>query len=397
MTDAELFQEFLEFKKFKEQQGTMTVKEPIKPKKYIPRRRAKGSGSIYCLKGNRSKPWTACITVGRDENGSQIQKTLGYFATQGDAQTALSAYELQSKGLIEDGSLIATPKAEDSKKDKCPTFKEIFDILYNTEINKLSYSSQTNNKVGFNHLFELHSIPINQITLHTLQPIFDKVMKKGAGISKLNMMKVVCAKVFKYAMKYDYIDKDYSQYISIESTNERIRNRRSFTKKEIKDLFKLNTLEAKLILCFVYTGLRPQELLNIEKHNVHLDQNYMIGGLKTDNGIDRIIPIHNIIKPFIQELMNYNHKYLVYDFNGRKAYEEYRSTVFHPTMGKIGVKSDPYNTRHTFATLCNESELNEYLIKKMMGHSSNDLTKDVYTHATIERLVNEVNQLPKLD
>lgn len=29
-----------------------------------------------------------------------------------------------------------------------------------------------------------------------------------------------------------------------------------------------------------------------------------------------------------------------------------------------------------------------------MGHSSKNLTKDIYTHATIERLVNEVNKLP---
>ena len=56
-----------------------------------------------------------------------------------------------------------------------------------------------------------------------------------------------------------------------------------------------------------------------------------------------------------------------------------------------------YDARHTFATLCNEYELNDYLVKKMMGYSCKDLTKDVYTHASIERLVNEVNKLPGKD
>lgn len=63
-------------------------------------------------------------------------------------------------------------------------------------------------------------------------------------------------------------------------------------------------------------------------------------------------------------------------------------------MNHLKMKHNLYDARHTFATLCNEFELNDYLVKKMMGHSCKDLTKDVYTHASIERLVNEVNKLP---
>lgn len=390
MTDQELFQEFLEFKKFKESQQ---VQEPVKPKRRVPRRRAKGSGSIYCLKGNRSKPWVASVTIGINKDSSkQVQKPIGYFKSQAEAQTALSAYELQSKGLIEENSLIKMSDIE-KPKSKCPTFKEIWDILFEEDISKLSYSSKLNNKVAFNHLKDIHHLPIDEVKMHNLKQIFDKTMEKGAGHSKLNLMKVVCAKVFNYAIKYDYIDKDYSKHIEFTATNKKLRNRKQFTNEEVNDLFKLNTLEAKIILTFIFTGLRPQELLNIEKNNVHLDKGYMIGGLKTANGINRVIPLHELIKPFVEEFMNNDHEYLIYNYKGRKAYQEYRSLIFHPTMKKINTAHDPYDTRHTFATLCNECNLNEYLIKKMMGHSSNDLTKDVYTHATIKRLVEEVNKI----
>lgn len=237
-------------------------------------------------------------------------------------------------------------------------------------------------------------MPIDKITLHELQPIFDDKMKEGSGVSKMNTIKSVCKAVFTYAMKYDYISKDYSQFITFEDSCKGRKERVTFNKEEIKKLFKANTLSSKIVLIYIYTGLRPQELLNIQPKDVHLEENYMVGGIKTSNGIDRIIPIHNCIKPFIKELYEAKNKYLVYNSKGRSAYDKYRSVIFADAMSCLNQKHEPYETRHTFATLCEENNLNEFLVKKMMGHSCNDLTKDVYTHASIERLVQEVNKLP---
>lgn len=394
MNDTELFQEFLEFKRFKEsQQKTPTKKEQKKPKKFIPRRRAKGSGSIYSLGSGRNKPWVATITIGYDdETGRQIQKPIGYFKTQGEAQTALSAYELQHKGLIEENSLINMSDIE-KPKSKCPTFKDIWDIIFDEEVSKRSISMQNNYKTAFNHLKELHHIEINKINLHTLQPIFDKFIESKSGYSKMNTMKVVCGKVYKYAMKYDYIDKDYSHFINYESIKEKEFIHTPFTNEEIKLLWSDGSKEAKLVLLYIYTGLRPIELINIIQENIHLDEKYMVGGVKTSNGKNRIIPIHDKVFPIVNEIIERDADFRMGKTNQRSTYEYYRTTLFKSLMKKLNLKHSPYDTRHTFATLCNESGLNEYLIKKMMGHSSSDLTKDVYTHATIERLVNEVNKI----
>lgn len=37
--------------------------------------------------------------------------------------------------------------------------------------------------------------------------------------------------------------------------------------------------------------------------------------------------------------------------------------------------------------------LSEYARKKIMGHSSQDITDDVYTHAPIKYLIQEVNKI----
>lgn len=131
--------------------------------------------------------------------------------------------------------------------------------------------------------------------------------------------------------------------------------------------------------------------MSINPVDIHLEDSYMVGGVKTANGKNRIIPLHRDILPFVKDF-----KEGIIAFNGTSSHDKYERfrAPFKTFMKDIKTKHSLYDTRHTFATLCNEYGLNDYLVKKIMGHSCKDLTKDVYTHASIERLVNEVNKLP---
>lgn len=365
-------------------------KVKAKPKRKIKSRRPKGSGSVYKLSGKRSKPYLASVTIGySDEDGHQIKKPIGYFLTREEALNALEVYNMQKRGLINQVNIVLTADNIQKDKVKCPTVKEIWDIIYEEEVEKKAPSTKNNYKCAFKHISEIHHMKINEVNLHVLQPIFDEVMNKGAGYGKLNTMKVVFKAISKYALKYDFIDKDYTQYITIESSNKPVFKRKVISWEEINKLIKDDSREAKIILTSIFTGVRPQELLSIKREDVHLEESYMIGGMKTDNGKERIIPIHDLIKPYVEELLQQNNKYLVFDYNGRKAYGEYLKDVFYPKM------SDhyPYDTRHTFATIAKVASMNEFARKKIMGHSCNNLTDDVYTHAPVKFLVNEINKI----
>ena len=61
----------------------------------------------------------------------------------------------------------------------------------------------------------------------------------------------------------------------------------------------------------IYTGLRPTELLEIQTENVHLDEKYMVGGMKTEAGKDRIIPLNDKIIPLVKNRYDANKKYLI--------------------------------------------------------------------------------------
>ncbi len=348
------------------------------------RKATKGSGSVFKLSGNRRKPWTFQVTVGY-ERGLQIRKYAGYYETRQEAEQAKAMYVLQNAGIIENLATFPTSTERNSKAKK-PTFAEIWETVFEKKISKLSDSSKRVYKGSFKTLVSIHNRPIDTIKLADLQAIFDEQMKKKASKSKLDSMSIVLNYVFEYALQYDLIEKSYVKYIDFEDTRESVKTKRAFTKNEIKKLFNDDSIIAKSIIIMTYTGMRPSEMLKLKKENIHLNESYMVGGLKTRNGIDRTIPIHECIKEYIDEFVNskfYDSVYVTYKNN------------FKNKCNELGIDNvSPHCGRHTFATLAEEYGLNEFLVKRIMGHTTNDLTKDVYTHASTERLIDEVNKIP---
>lgn len=49
-------------------------------------RRANGSGNIFKMSGNRRRPWRARVTVGWTEDGKQIIKNIGFYASRKEAE-----------------------------------------------------------------------------------------------------------------------------------------------------------------------------------------------------------------------------------------------------------------------------------------------------------------------
>lgn len=71
----------------------------------------------------------------------------------------------------------------------------------------------------------------------------------------------------------------------------------------------------------------------------------------------------------------------------------YRYHFFDEMCKTFGMEHTPHECRHTFATFANSSDMNKTLVKKMIGHASNDLTADTYTHAFIDDFVKEIDKL----
>lgn len=369
------------------------------------RRRPNNTGTVVKLSGKRRNPY--CARVMSDERdiitGKKKQICIGTFASREEALNALSIYSLKrSNALTNEEARNLAPdlfdKIQEKTQKRVPTFKEIYDILYEEEISKLSKSARDGYSSWIKKFEPLHNRAINTISLADLQIFFDN-KKYGNGLQV--HMKVLCSKIFKYAVIHQYIkrDDDYTSYIKVAEYKESEKHY-SFSIEEIKQLKQLDTPEAHIILIYIYTGCRASELIKIDRSNIHIDEycnddgsemyiSYIVTGSKTEAGKNRVIPIHNDIKKYVVDELLRDDKRLIDSCYGNIA----NKSVLPKINDALGAKHTMHDTRKTFATLCQMNHIDIYVRKKVLGRKMNDITFDVYTNESKNILYKEINKI----
>ena len=86
--------------------------------------------------------------------------------------------------------------------------------------------------------------------------------------------------------------------------------------------------------------------------------------------------------------------YLIENVGGRKiTYISYWKS-FKELIKRIGVGDHIiHDTRHTFATIINNTGANPTSIKAIIGHKTFEMTERVYTHKEIEELIKAVDAI----
>ena len=369
------------------------------------RRRPNNTGTVVKLSGKRRNPYCArVISEDRDLiTGRKKQVCIGTFATREEALNALSIYSLKRSNAItnEEARNLAPDLFDEIQKKtqkRVPTFKEIYDVLYEEEISKLSKSARDGYNSWIKHFKSIYDRPINNITLADLQFVFDNDgSKNGTQVH----MKVLCSKIFEYAVIHQYIsrDNDYTSYIKVADFKQSTKHY-PFTVDEIKKLKASNTSEAHLILIYIYTGLRVGELLYINRDNIHINEpcnddgvdrviSYIVAGSKTAAGKNRIVPIHNDIKQFVIDELIEKEKRLI-----DVSYEwGFNKNIMPMINNMLNTNHTMHDTRVTFASLCQLYKVDVYARKKILGHKLKDITFDIYTKASKNRLWTEVNKI----
>lgn len=369
------------------------------------KRRPNGSGTVVKLSGRRRKPFCAKVTLDERNltNGEKKRLVIGTFETYQEALNALSLYSLTVNNTISKKEAMEIDpevyqKVQDKMSKKVPTFLDIYYILDKDEFSLLSPQTQNSMHGAIKHLKKLHYLKIDQITLRMIQDVFDE---DGSNHSTQVHMKTICTKVFRYAVVNQCIERndDYTSYIRIAKYEESDMHR-PYTINEILALKKADIPEAHIMLIFIYTGVRINELLNINRDNIHIDEkcdddgterliSYMITGSKTKAGKNRIVPINDDIKQYVIDELLKPEKRLV-----DVTYANFTTrTVLIKVNKLLNTHHTMHDTRKTFATLCQMNNLNVYIRKKVLGHRMNDITFDVYTNESKNRLWTEINKI----
>lgn len=378
-----------------------TEKKKYKAKKM---RLPNGFGRITKISGkNLRKPYRAMVTVGTSENGRPIGRLLkpnAYFETYNEAYAALLEYNKSPFDL-----------------NKEITVEELFDKWYPEYSNSVGDNWRRNIKSAWLYCNSVKNIPVRSLKASHIKRIMDEGTREYKGallkipLSTKKIVKNTFSMMLDYAVERDIVDKNIAKSISIgkEANRQIAANRKGHIpytdaemsllwEREYSDLF-ITTL---LIQC--YTGWRPGELLDIKLSNVDLNEWTMTGGGKTENGRNRTIPIHTKIRPLVMKMyqlaLNANVEYLIVSIDRYGVVRRIQSRSYGyklvDLINELGLNIDHrmHDGRVTFITNAKNAEVNEYAIKRIVGHSIKDLTENVYTVRNIEWLRNEIEKIP---
>lgn len=358
-----------------------------------------GFGRITEIKGrNLRKPFRAMVTVGKNEEGRPIGKILGYYESWYAAYDALAEYKKNPFDLSE----------------KSTTIGELYQ-KWSSEYCKEVKSATTVRSVRSIWEYVPQEIRSKRVSEMTPQAIKDFIMNQTRKIDGSKNV-IVASDGIKsriksmFNMMYDYailagiVDRNPCRLFTLKGLSSKIESKRKekipFTPEQVEELWNDKDFGyTKMILINIYSGWRPDEMLELKKENIDLVSKTMMGGKKTAAGTNRIIPIHSRILPLVEYYYNLSDgEMLLYDYdNGPKNklnYDKYKNrfknVMIHHAWEGVFVPSCP---RHTFSTLSKEYGMNEYARKKIMGHDMNDVTDKHYTHLDIDYLSKEIEKI----
>ena len=363
-----------------------------KPRKH--RRLPNGFGQITEIKDKKlRKPFRVMITVGKDEFGKPICKLLkptAYFKSYNEAYEALIKYN-----------------KDPYNPDSVYTMNELFDLWVNKHYSDQRHINST--RTFWSYLQSIYDLEVSRVRIKHLRAAIEQaqVERKGeityaSDITK-QRIKIMLNLMFDYAVEYEMTDKNYAREFSLDINTETTDAHKSFNADQLDLLWRhSDDPTARMILIQCYSGWRPAELLNLKTSDVNINERTMTGGMKTKAGKDRVVPIHPRILPLliglIKEAQDLGIEWLFrskQDPNEKLSYITYNYN-FNKLLKQLNLDSShrPHDGRKTFVTLAKQYNMDEYAIKRIVGHTITDLTERVYTDRNINWLQEEMKKIP---
>lgn len=372
--------------------------------------RSRGEGSVTYDK--RRKRYRARVTIGwelNEETGrsKQIIKTLGSnYKTKGEANAALAEYLKNPYDI----------------NNKDITFSQLYETWFDSFI-KDHESHKYRIKSGYKYCSPLYNKKFREMSILDMKNCINnatRIVERGkykgkekiASPSCKESMKYIFNHMYEYAIEARIVDRNYAKEFTLDKKifKEKEINHKEkipFTNKELETLWKASEFIpfADMILYACYSGWRPGELIRLKIKDVNLEEGYVVGGIKTKAGRNRVVPIHpkvkTIVENYYNQAINIGSEYLFNDPTKKKGINGLSKDQYLNRFNNVitalnfRIELTPHYTRHTFINMAKSREvnMNEYILKLIVGHDIGDLTEHVYTHREIQDLKNEMDKI----
>ena len=382
-----------------------TVKRKPRAKNNKRRRLPNGFGQISEIKNrNLRNPFRAMVTVGKTPEGRPISKPLkpeSYFSTYNDAYAALVEYNKNPYDL-----------------EPSITVKELYDKWSEEYFKTLKAEGSVRGvESAWAYCSAVYGMRVMDVRARHIKGCMEEGTATVRGkeqhpsASMKNKIKSLFNLMLDYALEYELVDRNYSRTFNLtEETIKEIQTVKQehipFSEEEMGRLWAhvddKRFVDVMLIQC--YSGWRPQELGLLELKNIDLENWTFQGGMKTDAGMDRVVPIHSKIRPLVErkykEALSIGSKYLFNCTDGRSGkptmmtYQRYQKGfgMVRDEL-KLNPEHRPHDGRKHFVTAAKKAGVDEYAIKYMVGHKISDITEKVYTQREFEWLKTEIEKI----
>ena len=329
-------------------------------------------GSVCKLSGKRRKSFCARKMI----NGKMYY--IGYYEKYEEAFNALKAF---------DETKIPTEKS----------FKEVYEEMCLERYGEEKTDGRKHMNSAFNHCKHLWDKKLKDITLEEMEET-----KKNKTNSAVKRIREMWGAVYDYGERHDYIFKDLSGRLKWKVSSTPNVNSSELT----EDLLNPRNLSWYMLTVprcvardvntiMMYTGMRPSEVLELQVGNIDLINRQMIGGMKTEAGTNRRIPIHKDLMSLIRDLLE-------------EAKEAKRSTLLpkmsyntllikmKQTMPYFAVKHSMRDWRRFVVTTCRQNRIDEAILDSFIGHAPGTVQERHYYKPTWEKVLEEYDRCMKV-
>ena len=270
-------------------------------------------------------------------------------------------------------------------KPKDMTLFELHEVYtHSKDYDKLSDSQRKKLSYAWAKWESLHHSRISVLTVDDLQSVID-----GATSTyyPAHDMSVILSHLYKIAIRKEIIATNKTEYIDLPDTPKA--KRECWTNDEIASFwtdYESHPFTAYvLIMC--YCGLRYGEISTILLDSINLPENYMVGGIKSEAGRNREIPICDKIRPVIIKCMGGKKKLL--EMSEDEFYRQYWEVV-----RRTGVRElKPHTCRHWFFSRLTAAGVQGGLIAEIGGHASFLTTLKNYVRIPLSDKLSAVNSI----
>lgn len=411
-----------------------------------------GGGSITEVKDKKGKKkYRVRVTISSEYDeatgkAKQVQKSLGTFKTRKEAEEVLIEYQRSPYDLT----------------SKVTTLEDLYESWSSEYYSNITISAMRTYKSAWTYCDSIKRCNIRDLNVGVLENFLkdcskvsdqDGVLVEASPNIKARVKSLLNLSL-DYAVKHELIPSNPARKFNLDKKvvkqiKSETKHKKAFLEEEV-ELFWSNVGVVPftdMLLINIYTGMRPQELATLPVNRVHFagepledselydvlhdqltsfrgdfldeyredyfrktvnylrDKDFIVWGMKTEAGTDRIIPIHpkvlDFLKTYRKSAIEFFDSPLV--FNNSKGqrgtemtYDKWRG-MFKTIMSQYKlIDYTPHCSRVTFSTRATyRQKLDKLVVKKIIGHEPDeqDLLESTYTHITVQDIFTEFSKL----